>query len=144
MFCRLAVAHVARRRKREKAGTVTDRVRYGNCGIISGLMIRRLTRFIPTLSAGAALLVIAGSLAACRHKESPAPPVATPSVTLNHDKAPLGSPIEITYKFVVANDAHFDQDYRVMSHIVDADEQMMWDDDHLPPVPTTQWKPGQT
>jgi hypothetical protein len=107
-------------------------------------MIRRPTRFIPTLSAGAALLVIAGSLAACRHKESPAPPVATPSVTLNHDKAPLGSPIEITYKFVVANDAHFDQDYRVMSHIVDADDQMMWDDDHLPPVPTTQWKPGQT
>ncbi len=107
-------------------------------------MIRRSTRLIPALEAAAVLLLISGSLAACRHKESPAPPLATPSVTLNHDKAPLGSPIEITYKFVVASDAHFDQDYRVMSHIVDADEQMMWDDDHMPPVPTSQWKPGQT
>jgi hypothetical protein len=44
----------------------------------------------------------------------------------------------------VANDAQFSEDYRVMSHIVDADGQMMWDDDHSPPVPTTQWKPGQT
>jgi len=85
-----------------------------------------------------------GGFAACRRKEAPPPPVATPSVTLNHDRAPLGSPLDITYKFVVANDARFDEDYRVMVHIVDADGQMMWDDDHMPSVPTTQWKAGQT
>jgi hypothetical protein len=106
-------------------------------------MIGRPARSTVALAL-AALIAVSGSLAACKRKEAPAPPVATPSVTLNHDKAPLGSPIDITYKFVVANDAHFDQDYRVMSHIVDADEQMMWDDDHVPPVPTSQWKPGQT
>jgi len=92
--------------------------------------------------------VVVGALGAafgsCRHKEPSAPPVATPSVTLNHARAPLGSPLEITYKFVVANDAHFDQDLLVMVHVVDADEEMMWADDHKPPVPTTQWKPGQT
>ena len=94
---------------------------------------------------GAAVLVTVGtSLAACRHKEPAAPPVATPSVALNHDRAPLGSPVDVTYRFVVANDAHFDQDYRVMVHVVDADEEMIFTLDHNPPVPTSQWKPGQT
>jgi hypothetical protein len=106
-------------------------------------MIVRASRLrIIALSLGVALALT--SLAACRRKEAPAPAVATPTVTLNHDRAPLGSPLDITYKFVVANDARFDEDYRVMAHIVDADGQMMWDDDHNPPVPTTQWKPGQT
>jgi hypothetical protein len=82
--------------------------------------------------------------AACRHKESPGPPVATPSLSLNRPKAPLGSPLEITYRFVVASGAHFDRDYRVMMHVVDSDEEFMWADDHYPPVPTTQWKVGET
>ncbi len=93
-------------------------------------------------------IIVAASLvsasAACRKKEAPAPPVATPSMSLNHDKAPLGSPIDVTYRFVVANDAHFDQDLRVMVHVVDSDEEMMFNFDHQPPTPTTQWKPGQT
>ena len=68
-------------------------------------MIQRIPR--PSVALGLAALVLASSaLAACRKKEPPAPPVATPSVTLSHDKAPLGSPIDITYKFVVASDAH--------------------------------------
>lgn len=83
-------------------------------------------------------------IAACRRKEPPAPPVATPSVTLNRTKAPLGSPIEMTFKFAVAPDAHFAEDVRVMVHVVDTDEQMIFALDHNPPVPTTQWKPGQT
>ena len=31
-----------------------------------------------------------------------------------------------------------------MVHVVDADEELMWTDDHDPPMPTSQWKPGQT
>jgi hypothetical protein len=92
----------------------------------------------------AAVAVVTSSTSACRKKDAPAPPVATPSVTLNHDKAPLGSPVDIHYKFVVANDAHFTEDYRVMVHVVDADEELIFAFDHNPPVPTTQWKPGQT
>src|SRR5439155_13203471 len=83
-------------------------------------------------------------LSACRRKEVPAPPVATPSVRLSHDKAPLGSPIDITYKFVVAKDAHFAEDYRVMVHVVDSDEELIFAFEHNPPIPTSQWKPGQT
>src|ERR1700733_3388607 len=106
------------------------------------MVLRRLPRFAAL---GTAVLVTAGTaLAACRHKEPVAPPMATPTIPLSHDKAPLGSPVDVTYKFVVANDAHFDQDYRVMVHVVDADEELIFAFDHNPPVPTTQWKPGQT
>ncbi|MGE3178099.1 MAG: hypothetical protein AB7O32_11555 [Vicinamibacterales bacterium] len=80
----------------------------------------------------------------CGKSEDPAPPVATPTVTLNHDRAAAGSPLEITYRFVVAEGASLDKDYRVMAHMVDTDEELMWTDDHLPPTPTSQWKPGQT
>jgi len=89
------------------------------------------------------LLVVAlGS--ACRRGDAPAPPVATGSVQLSRDKAPLGSPLDITYKFVVANDARFTEDYKVMAHVVDTDGELIFTFDHDPPVPTTQWKPGQT
>ena len=105
-----------------------------------------MTLSAPVRSLGllAALMgTIAPLAAGCRKREPPVPPVATPAVTLNHLKAPLGSPIEITYSFAVAGQATFDQTYRVMVHVVDADEELMWTDDHDPPVPTTEWKPGQ-
>jgi hypothetical protein len=91
----------------------------------------------------AALFAI-GASSACRKSDPPAPPLATPSLSLSHEKAPLGSPLDLHYKFVVANDATFPEDYRVMVHVVDADEQLIFAFDHNPPVPTTQWKPGQT
>jgi hypothetical protein len=107
------------------------------------MLLRRSCR--SSLLAAAALAVAAGSmLSACRQKDAPAPPLATPTVRLNHEKAPLGAPLEITYKFVVAADARFEEDYRVMAHVVDADDELMWTDDHDPPTPTRQWKPGQT
>jgi hypothetical protein len=86
---------------------------------------------------------VAGS-AACKRGKTLGPVVATPSVTLSHDRAPVGSPIDITYKFVVAPDATFTEDYRVFVHVVDTDDEQMWNDDHNPPVPTSQWQPGQT
>jgi len=64
---------------------------------------------------------LAAGASACRKKDPEQPAVATPSVTLNHDRAPLGSPLDITYKWTVANDAKFDEDYRVMMHVMDTD-----------------------
>jgi hypothetical protein len=92
----------------------------------------------------APLVISAAMAAACGGREEAAPPVATPTVTLNHAQAPAGSPLDITYKFVVADDARFDQDYRVFVHVIDVDEEFMWDADHDPSTPTSQWKPGQT
>jgi hypothetical protein len=89
-----------------------------------------------------ALAALAAS--ACGASEPTAAPVATPSLTLNHERAPAGSPLELTYRFEVAEGATFDQDYRVMLHVVDVDGERMWGDDHDPPVPTTSWEPGAT
>ncbi len=90
------------------------------------------------------LAVAAASMASCRRKEAPAPPLATPSVTLSHDRVPLGSPVDITYRFEVASDAPpFTEDYRVFVGVVDPDEELMWTDDHDPEIPTKTWKPGQ-
>ena len=91
-----------------------------------------------------ALAVCTALAAACGGNEEAAPAVATPTVTLNHPQAPAGSPLDITYKFVVADNARFEEDYRVFVHVIDVDEEFMWDADHDPAVPTTQWKPGQT
>lgn len=90
------------------------------------------------------IVVLAAAAGACR-KASNEPPVATPSVTVSQSRVPLGSPLEVTYEFRVAPNAPpFAEDYRVFVHFVDADEELMWTDDHFPSVPTTQWKPGQT
>jgi hypothetical protein len=91
------------------------------------------------------LLLAAVGIAGCRQSESDAPPVATPSLTANRQKAPLGSPVDITYKFVVAPQAPpMSEDLRVMVHFLDGDEEQLWTDDHDPPIPTSKWQPGQT
>jgi len=82
--------------------------------------------------------------AACSRKAASEPPLATASFSPARSRAPLGSPLEVTYKFVVAPDAKFAEDYRVLVHFMDSDDELMWTDDHIPPIPTTQWKPGQT
>src|SRR6478752_3138553 len=102
-------------------------------------MIRSRVR-VPFSLLSLCLAVLLGTLACGRKEEAAGPPLATPSLTLSHERAPAGSPLEITYKFVVAPDATFTEDYRVFVHVVDTDEEQMWNDDHNPPVPTTQWK----
>lgn len=105
------------------------------------MIVRPLSRSVAL--GLAALVILTSGLISCRRKEVPPPPMATPSITLSHDRAPLGSPIDVTYKFVVANDARFAEDYRVLVHVVDADDELIFAFDHNPPIPTTQWKPGQ-
>jgi hypothetical protein len=91
-----------------------------------------------------AALLVGALVSACQASDPAAPPMATPSVTVSRPKVPLGSPIDMTYKFVVASDAKFTQDYHVMVHFGDQDEQLIYTDDHDPPTPTSAWKPGQT
>ena len=84
------------------------------------------------------------AVTACSSKEPAEPPVATPSLTLNKTKAAIGSPIRLTYKFDVAQDARIDADYSVFVHVLEPGGEKLWQDDHAPEVPTSQWKPGQT
>jgi hypothetical protein len=91
------------------------------------------------------VIVSCGAAASCAREVEEAPPVATPSVTLSRSDAAVGSPVDITYTFTVAPDAPaFAEDYIVFVHFIDADGEQMWTDDHEPPTPTRQWKPGQT
>jgi hypothetical protein len=101
---------------------------------------------IPVARSIAALLLACATVGAagCSGKQDNEPAVATPSLTFSKDRVPINSAVTLTYKFVVAPDARFAKDYYVFVHVLDTDGEQMWTDDHLPPTPTSQWKPGQT
>lgn len=90
------------------------------------------------------LVTLTAAAAGCRREEAPGTPVASPSLTLSRAKVAIGSPVNLTYRFQVASDAKFDGDYIVFVHVLDPEGEQLWNDDHVPPVPTSQWKPGQT
>jgi len=90
------------------------------------------------------LTAMAVTAAACNKTEDTTPPVGAIQVTLSRPKAALGSPVEVTYKFTLASNAPSLGQRRVFVHFLDADEELMWTDDHDPPTPTSEWKPGQT
>ena len=77
-------------------------------------------------------------------KADNAAPVATVTLNASKTRVALGSPVVLNYQFVVAPNASFNGDYRVFVHVMDADGKSLWSDDHDPPIPTSQWKPGQT
>ena len=92
-----------------------------------------------------AALLLALTVAACGRTEENEKAVATPAVSLTRPDAAVGSPMDMKYRFVVASDAPaFTEDYWVFVHFLDADGELMWTDDHEPPTPIRQWKPGAT
>jgi hypothetical protein len=91
-----------------------------------------------------AVLLAALAVSACHKKQDNEPAVATPSLSFSNERAPIGSAVTLTYKFVVAPDAKFDKDYWVFVHVLDPEGEQMWTDDHLPPTPTSKWQAGQT
>jgi len=92
----------------------------------------------------ACVLTAIAALAGCNQKEDTTPPVASVQVSLSRPKVALGSPVEVSYKFTMAQNAPNLGQRRVFVHFLDADEELMWTDDHDPPTPTAQWKAGQT
>jgi hypothetical protein len=91
------------------------------------------------------VFAIALVASACSGANDNAAPVATPTVTISTKSAAIGSPIEMQYRFAVAPDAQaIGEEYWVFVHFIDSDGELMWTDDHEPPTPVRQWKPGQT
>jgi hypothetical protein len=90
------------------------------------------------------LAALAITVAGCGEAEDTTPPVANLQVSLSRPKVALGSPVEVTYTIAVAPDASQLGQYRVFAHFLDADDELMWTDDHDPPTPSAEWKPGQT
>jgi len=93
--------------------------------------------------AAAAVATLALSVS-CSAKKADEPAVATPSLTMNRDRVAIGSPVKLTYKFVVAPGAKIVGDYWVFVHVLDPTGEQLWTDDHLPPSPTSAWTSGQT
>lgn len=90
----------------------------------------------------ACLLVVGGSLQwACA---DPPVPIATPTVGLSRTTVPLGGPLEVNIRFDVAPDvAPLTEDYRVLLHFLNTDTDLLWAEDHDPPVPTSTWQSGE-
>ena len=95
---------------------------------------------LPIVAVVSLLVLTAG----CWRNQNTEPPVATPSLSFSKERVPIGSAVTLTYKFQVAPNASIDKNYYVFVHVLDPEGEQMWDDDHLPSVPTSQWKPGQT
>lgn len=78
----------------------------------------------------------------CGQAEDTSPAVATAEVAVERNRVAQGSPVDVTYRFRVAETPS--SPYRVFVHVVDLDEELMWTDDHEPPTPANAWTPGQT
>ena len=74
---------------------------------------------------------------------APAPPVASVSLSIGKPRLPLGAPVDITYRFELLPSASINGDWRVLVHVKNASGDVLWQDDHDPPEPTSTWKPGQ-
>ena len=74
---------------------------------------------------------------------APSPPVASVSLSISKPRLPLGAPVDITYRFELLPSASITGDYRVLVHVKNAAGDVLWQDDHDPPQPTSTWKPGQ-
>jgi len=92
---------------------------------------------------------IAGSIAAmaamvgCGAEKARESRPITPSVSFNKPRAPIGSPVEITYRFEVGPDAEpIAKDYNLFVHFLDSHDALLFTDDHKPPEPTSSWKAG--
>lgn len=78
-------------------------------------------------------------------KADSSPAVATVSLTLSRTAVPVGSPVDLTYRFEVAPDAKIAEDYRVFVHLNRDDGTTIWTDDHDLPqeLATSRWTPGK-
>lgn len=67
------------------------------------------------------------------------------SVTVDlPDSMPAGSPFDIGYTWTPTEDFEAPvDDFRIFVHLVDPDGNIIGQDDHFPPVPTSQWSAGQ-
>ena len=60
------------------------------------------------------------------------------------DSLPLGEPFDLGYGWVIANDFEAPiNDYKVFVHIRDPEGNIILQDDHYPPEPTSQWRAGE-
>ena len=86
-----------------------------------------------------ALLLTTG---ACADRSEP---VASVTVGVDRDEIPRGRHVMVAFRFDVFREiAALDRQYRVFVHFLTDEEEVMWQDDHVPPVPIGEWRAGET
>ncbi len=61
------------------------------------------------------------------------------------DSVPLGEPLDIGFAWETASEFEAPaDDYKIFVHMIDPDGNILLQDDHYPPQPTSQWRAGQT
>ena len=109
---------------------------------MSQQFIREL-RTLPTVVAVAVLAAAFLTAAGCGGGAS-GPPVATVNLRLDRASVPIGGPLEMTFRFDVSPDlVPMTEDYTVFVHVLDNNGERIWNDDHPPATPTSEWEPGQ-
>lgn len=102
------------------------------------LVQQRITRVGFTVAFAVFLL-------ACEGRQAAEVRPITPSFNVNRPRAPIGSPIEVTYRFDVGQESEpIDEDYKVFVHFLDSHDELLFTDDHEPPQPVSAWSPGST
>ena len=90
------------------------------------------------------LILFTLSLSSACDSLDTSPPVATPSLALDRPRVPLGGPLEMTYRFTASPQiSTVTEPHRVFVHFLDADGEILFTDDHDPPVATTDWRQGE-
>ena len=91
----------------------------------------------------ALLMACAGAFAgACSRAEEAVPGVAEVGVTVAPARVEAGGPLLLSYSFTAAAPGPVPADHWVFVHALDDGNELLWTDDHVPPTPTQNWKPG--
>jgi hypothetical protein len=97
---------------------------------------------------GRSFVVLAAGLVAaagCGRRQTAEVNDIVPRFEVNRAQAPLGSAVEITYTWQLEPTAKkLAQDHRAFVHFVDSHGVMLFEDDHTPVPPVTEWEPGKS
>jgi hypothetical protein len=92
-----------------------------------------------------AVVTVGVAAAGCGRRQTAEVNDIVPKFAVNRAQAPLGSAVEITYTWQLEPTAKkLPQDHRAFVHFVDSHGVMLFEDDHTPVPPVTQWEPGKT
>jgi len=80
---------------------------------------------------------------ACSNTQETVPGVAAVTATLTPARVEAGGPVLVSYSFTPAAGSTLPADQWVFVHALDGSNELLWTDDHAPPTPTQNWKPGQ-
>jgi hypothetical protein len=90
----------------------------------------------------AAAMIASVESVACGGSSDDAP-IASAAVTVSPSRAAGGTPVQVHYRFEAAPGVTMPAgDHTVFVHWVGPGGELLWTDDHKPPVPLQQWRAG--